>query len=481
MNMKIHKQLFMLKAMIGLLLLCNFAQAQTTAWKRANSMGKGVNFSLWLESPYPYFCAAASYPDNTLFTRETVLQAKAMCFQTIRVPVLFEAFDIISPTPVDPRVIRALPMLDSVIVWAKDANMNVIIDNHIGDDIIDMCGNNLQALYGITNANYASRAQVTAAKWKEIATRFAYTDPNNVFYELRNEPNGVSDVNVHKFYQTIIDTLRKYDQLHTLIVGNTDYYDVNALAASTPYTDTNLIYTFHTYTPFTEVNQGGEGIVNIATAPFTAYPTPAQKLSIQTEFMTAKNWSVSNNKPVFLGEFGSRTMAEAKGDHTSRCEWVSTYGAMIDSTHFPWAYWDYNTYSEDYGDGSGIHYRYGIFDNPANNPSLNDAAHIYTCYKNALHIGGTCTSPSGIEEQSSNSIFSFEIYPNPTDSKIHFTSSQDLIGGKIIITNLIGGMVFEKEIISDKETISVADFAKGIYMMTVISDAKKTTKKIIVQ
>jgi aryl-phospho-beta-D-glucosidase BglC (GH1 family) len=474
--MKIIKKIICLSIIIC---VWNGSKAQPNAWQRANSMGKGVNFSLWLESPYPYFCAPASYPNNSLFTRQTVQQAKAMCFQTIRVPVMFEAFDIIGPTPVDPRVIRALPMLDSVIAWTKEANMNVVIDNHIADDITDMCGNNLQNLYGITDANYASRAQVTAAKWKAIAARFAYTDPNHVFFELRNEPNGVSDANVHKFFQTVIDTVRKYDNKHTLIVGNSGYYDVGYLAASTPYSDNNLIYTFHTYTPFTEVNQGGEGIVNIATAPFTAYPTVAQKTAIKNEFLAAQGWSQAHNLPVILGEFGSRTMAEAKGDHTSRCEWIKTYGEMLDSTHFPWTYWDYNTYSEDYGDGSGVHYRYGIFDNPTNNPALNDAAHIYSCFKNALHIGGTCSNPSGIENTTSS--FAFNLYPNPSSSEITIGCPEATKGGAITITNMLGSIVFEKTITHEKETIPVFDFAKGLYVLKVEVGGQTQTKKMVVE
>jgi hypothetical protein len=73
------------------------------------------------------------------------------------------------------------------------------------------------------------------------------------------------------------------------------------------------------------------------------------------------------------------------------------------------------------------------------------------------------------------------IYPNPTTSLVTIATVQEMKGGKITITNLTGSVVFEKEISNEKETISVADFAKGMYLVKLVSNKSISTQRLIVE
>jgi hypothetical protein len=42
-------------------------------------------------------------------------------------------------------------------------------------------------------------------------------------------------------------------------------------------------------------------------------------------------------------------------------------------------------------------------------------------------------------------------------------------------------VVFEKEITNEKESFSVTDFAKGMYLVNVVSATQQATKKLIVE
>lgn len=73
-------------------------------------------------------------------------------------------------------------------------------------------------------------------------------------------------------------------------------------------------------------------------------------------------------------------------------------------------------------------------------------------------------------------LISFDIYPNPSTSFINIISDEKI--DAVAIYNIMEGLVFKTANNIDK--IDVSDLSKGLYFVTVISDNKRSTKKIVV-
>lgn len=75
---------------------------------------------------------------------------------------------------------------------------------------------------------------------------------------------------------------------------------------------------------------------------------------------------------------------------------------------------------------------------------------------------------------------SFQIYPNPASHKIVITF-QSNAKGELQILNLVGQIVFSKEINSTTEEIDVSKFQNGIYLITVATSIHKIESKFLKQ
>ncbi len=455
-----------------------------TAGSRAAALGKGMNLAVWLEDEY-YF-GTTTFPDTSRFHESDIANLKSLCFNSVRLPVIFEGF----ASPQSPyafnlanaNVVSGLNYVDSVIKWCADNDMMLVIDNHLADDN----GSAFQTNYQITDANYITQAALIAAVWRQVINRYEYADPNHVIFELRNEPNSVSDANLRILYQTVIDSVRQYDKTHTLVVGNTGYYDPIALSLSTPYTDTNIIYTTHIYDGngfygFCEQGTGGVANTDSNTVTPIAFPKAGEIAEINTEMNGVQTWSNTNHVPVWLSEFGCTTLPDVYHDDTSRCNYINAMGAAINHTGMPWAYWDGygpTDYVSGFGNPTPLYYGFSIFDRS----NILGAQHLNACFASALQVGGICSLPNAIDNITGNS-WSVNLYPNPANNNIAIevdgsTGSVEFgvydISGRYLFTNLqsANGTIIQR--------VNVSSFASGVYILEVKADGQIERKKFIV-
>jgi hypothetical protein len=457
-------------------------QAQTgtgsTAQNRAATLGKGMNMSLWLESGYSFF-NTTTYPDVTRFTKADVEALHAMCFKTLRLPVFFEPFAATTAPytwdMTNQNVVRGLDYVDSMIAWTGAYGMDLVIDNHLADD---QSSYNLQADYQITDNNYTTQAALIAAVWRQAVKRYGYADPSRVFFELRNEPNSVSDANLRTLYNTVIDTVRKYDQTHTLVVGNTGYYDPIALSQSMPYTDTNLIYTFHiydgdAYPGFCFQGVGGLPATDTLSNSHVSFALHgAQAADITSEVTAVQTWSATNHVPVWLGEFGTTTLPDVLHDDTSRCNYIKNMITALDAASTPWCYWD--GYGPEgtfisYDNGTTLTYTFSMFDGT----NILSASHLNACFASDLGLGGNCTT--GI----SNISYEKEvtIYPNPSTGRIFINAP----GARVIdIYNVAGERMQQLNYNNEILEVNTSAFAAGVYFARIgFEDGTFTKKKFV--
>jgi endoglucanase len=327
--------------------------AQTLAQKRAERLGLGMNLSYldnwWLGTK------AKNYGDfvkaKDVAKREKMFAEIARAgFKTVRIPINFGAWASLEK-PFRWENEDGLKAADSFVKWALDNNLNVVIDLHH----VEFDGS-------IKGAATTGRI---VWLWREIAGRYKGTNPEKVFFELRNEPHDLTPENWREQAGEIIKMVRATAPNHTLIVGFHDWNSRKALVESAPFEDENIIYTFHYYDPFIFTHQGatwaGEGLPDLKNVPFpgskneitipasakgkwvenliNVYKEDSQAEKMFRDLSAAKDWSKKHKVPIFLGEFGSFTKYASEAD---RCRHAETVYAALGKLEIPNAWWEWD-------------------------------------------------------------------------------------------------------------------------------------------
>ena len=247
---------------------------------------------------------------------------------------------------------EGLTAADSFLKWASANNLNVIIDLHHTEFDGSIEG--------------AATTERIASLWKRIAERYKSTDPEKVFFELRNEPHHIAAQMWRAQAEELIKTVRRIAPKHTLIVGFHDWNSRQAMIESEPFSDANIIYTFHYYDPFIFTHQGatwsGEGLAELKGVPFPwskerEIKTPETAKGIWVENLiknykedsraekmfedlkAAKFWSEKFRVPIFLGEFGSFSKYAGLED---RCRHAQVVYSALGKLKIPNAWWEWN-------------------------------------------------------------------------------------------------------------------------------------------
>ena len=140
----------------------------------------------------------------------------------------------------------------------------------------------------------------------EVAAK--YKGVPNVLFEICNEPNGsVGWDGVRSYAQDIVEAIRKNNQSAVVIIGSPQWSQRPDLAAQSPVTGMNLMYTIHFYA----ASHRGDIRQNVLTALNSGIAVMA------TEWSTTEAW-------------GGGTPNEAEADL-----WL----AMLDANNISWMAW----------------------------------------------------------------------------------------------------------------------------------------------
>lgn len=337
-----------------LLLALQTVFAHSVAHHRAEKMGLGMNVSYldnyWNGSKEKRFADFVKMSEVSKRRQMFADIAKAG-FKTVRVPICFSAWASLT-APYDWETKEGLEAADLFVKWALENNLHVIIDNHHPEFDNTIAG--------------AVTTERMVALWKRIAERYKNTDPEKVFFELRNEPRDIKADEWRAQAGALIKTVRAVAPNHTLIVGFHDWNSRTALIESTLFADSNIIYTFHYYDPFIFTHQGAtwssEGLPELKGVPFPwskerAIETPATAKGKWTESLiksyekdsnaekmfadlkAAKDWSEKNKVPIFLGEFGSYGKNPTTED---RCRHAAVVYSALGKLKIPNAWWEWD-------------------------------------------------------------------------------------------------------------------------------------------
>lgn len=331
-----------------------FVNAQNVAQKRAATMGAGMNLSYldnWWAGTKEKNYADFAKPAEAAKREKIFADIARAGFKTVRIPINFGAWANYEK-PYKWQNEEGLKIADSFVKWALANNLNAIIDLHH----VEFDG----------KVEGAAKTDRIVWLWREIAERYKNTDPERVFFELRNEPHDIKAEDWRAQAAAIIKTVRSVAPSHTLIVGFHDWNSRQALIDSKPFDDANIIYTFHFYDPFLFTHQGATwssaGLAEMKNVPFpydakrpiaipeavrgkweerliADYAKDSSAEKITADLRAAKDWSVKNNVPIFVGEFGSYNKNPTLQD---RCRHAETVYAALGKLQIPNAWWEWD-------------------------------------------------------------------------------------------------------------------------------------------
>ncbi|MBC7898897.1 MAG: glycoside hydrolase family 5 protein [Saprospiraceae bacterium] len=328
--------------------------AQSVAHKRAERMGVGMNLSYldnyWLGTKEKNFSDFVK-PAEAAKREQMLADIAKSGFKTVRLPMSFGAWASLK-APYEWVTPESLIVADSFVKWALANNLNVIVDLH-----------HTELDGSVPNAAATERV---VSLWKRIAERYKGTDPERVFFELRNEPHDIPAKDWRDQAEQIIKTVRGIAPNHTLIVGFHDWNSRAAMIDSKPFEDKNIIYTFHYYDPFIFTHQGAtwssEGLPELKGVSFpwskdakietpatakgkwvenqiNSYKNDSDSKKMFDDLQAAKDWSEKNRVPIFLGEFGSFGKHPTMPD---RCRHAETVYSALGKLNIPSTWWEWD-------------------------------------------------------------------------------------------------------------------------------------------
>ncbi|MCD9185910.1 MAG: glycoside hydrolase family 5 protein [Pyrinomonadaceae bacterium] len=341
--------------LILILFVCaQFSAARTIAHKRAERMSVGMNISYldnWWNGTKAKIYGDFAKTSEAAKREKMFADIARAGFKTVRIPINFGAWANYEK-PYKWENQEGLKLADSFVKWASDNKLNAIIDLHH----VEFDG----------SVKGAAATERVVWLWREIAERYKNTDPEKVFFELRNEPHDIKADEWRRQAEEIIKAIRKIAPNHTLIVGFHDWNSRQALIESEPFKDSNIIYTFHYYDPFLFTHQGAtwsnKGLAEMKNIPFpwketfsakapqnvddtcvvgliNTYEKDSQEAKMSADLKTAKDWSEKHKVPVFIGEFGSFTRYAAEAD---RCRHAETVYKIFGKLKIPNAWWEWD-------------------------------------------------------------------------------------------------------------------------------------------
>jgi endoglucanase len=177
--------------------------------------------------------------------------------------------------------------------------------------------------------------------WTAVSEHYKNA-PDTVVFELLNEPNG--KLTPELWNQYIVEALaiiRRSNPTRAVIIGAVNWNSIHELPSlKLPPQDRNIIVTAHYYLPMSFTHQGARWVKEYTDKTGVLWTgSDAEKNVVFADFSKANAWAKTNNRPMFLGEFG----AYDKGDMDSRARYTAHVARTAESFGWSWAYWQFDS------------------------------------------------------------------------------------------------------------------------------------------
>ena len=244
--------------------------------------------------------------------------------------------------------------VDNFISWCKKYNLNIVLNMH------KAVGNYCDIKEDVELLDDEILQERFIALW--IAFENRYSNDNSIAFELLNEVRDVEPEKWNFLADKTVNAIRKLNQNRIIIIGSTCWNSPDTLKHLKIYDDENIIYTFHSYAPFSFTHQQGvlqkeplyynrkmpypcdieryrdyEKVVFGAKDPFKRF----EKMDI-TYIRAALKGAVEfiksyPDKILWCGEFGTIRHADIKW----RENWMRDMITVLKENEIPYCVWNY--------------------------------------------------------------------------------------------------------------------------------------------
>jgi endoglucanase len=288
--------------------------ASNNAFRQNQVLGKGMNISD-LEAPKlgQWGIVIHKYYFKII---------KNAGFNSVRIPIRWEAHAMSSaPYTINPKFFKTV---DRVIKWAFDYKLAVVINIHH---------------YPALQHNPASQKEEFLSLWKQISTHYK-NYPDTLYFEILNEPNSNLNPKIWNVYwKEALKIIRQTNQDRTVIIDGPYWDSVWGIhLLKIPAQDKHIIVSLHYYSPMQFTHQGASWIKGSNAWLGTTWTgTAKEKQAIINDFNEVESWAQKNNRPIYLGEFGSYSKSPMK----YRVLWTTFVRKQAEKRHWSWSYWEF--------------------------------------------------------------------------------------------------------------------------------------------
>jgi aryl-phospho-beta-D-glucosidase BglC (GH1 family) len=274
------KSSIFLNIILFLTLFINFSNGQLTPQDAISQMARGINIGNTMEPPNE------GGWNNGSLQEYYFDDYKNAGFTCVRIPITWDGHtSVTSPYTIDSAW---LARVEQVVDWGLSRDLIIIINAHHESWIKD-------------TRTYESLKPRLDSIWSQISVRFKDKSEKLIF-EMINEPTTLELENIQKalslsqvneLNSRILGIIRKTNPTRNVIFSGNRWSNADELVLAAIPVDNYLIGYYHSYDPY-PFGLTGQG----------TYGSNADIAATTAKFTTVKNWSVSNNIPVLLGEFG---------------------------------------------------------------------------------------------------------------------------------------------------------------------------------
>lgn len=305
--------------LLSLLLISSYllsAQDRQAAYEMNERLGRGMNMGNAFEAPSEESWGNPWKPEYFSMISE-------LGFTHVRLPIRWEPANRSMATAPYTIYPEFLERIKTVIDEALKNKLHIIINMHHHEDLI---------------ANPTGQKERFLSQWRQIADYFK-SYPDSLLFEVLNEPNGKLTPELwNQFAADAVSEIRKTNPDRTIMLGTAEWGGIGGLNYLQLPNDDNIIVAIHYYNPFEFTHQGAEWTEPSSPTGVKWHDTEDERKTMQNEFKTVKEFSVNNNIPVHIGEFGSYS----KADIDSRVRWTTYLARWFEEQGYSWAYWEFS-------------------------------------------------------------------------------------------------------------------------------------------
>jgi endoglucanase len=319
---------------------------------RAKHLRRGINLSMWYAQDGDLYNATGGAEKLASYITPTDFKlVHDLGFDHVRLSI--DPVPLIADKTTGALRPEAMARLDETVKQITATGLVVVVDIHPEPEWVK------------TSESDAGTADFFAF-WKSFAAHYAGTDPEKVYFEVMNEPNGVDLYRWAGEESKAVAVIRAQAPRHTIIVGGGNWNGINGLEALEPFRDNNLVYTFHDYNPMTFTHQGatwaGESLKPLHDVPYPSTPENVAPLvaeltndaakkdlawygqqrwniaTMEKEIGVAVDWAKERHVPLWCGEFGV-FLEHSKPEDRQR--WITDMRKTLEKDGIGWNMWDY--------------------------------------------------------------------------------------------------------------------------------------------